>query len=206
MILSILPGRSNALSIISGRYSLPQPLLHLKSVSTPSNYVSTRKEIRSNAVWHDKGITVSTVATRSCKAGYFIEEDDKGRCSSAFLKNLTGKRGGALSPRGSRPSGGALSPRGSRPSGQKNINNLPFYLPFFTYLLCFVVFFWIVGFQRSFEYVLFILPWMCFCYTFPSSFHLLCCWFTLRNLALGKFSFCLRNLLFFTKFKSVNFF
>ena len=40
----ILPGRSNALSIISGRYSLRQPLLHLKSVSTPSNYVSTRKE------------------------------------------------------------------------------------------------------------------------------------------------------------------
>ena len=90
---------------------------------------------------------------------------------------------------------------------KKNIiNNLPFYLPFFTYCLYFVVFFWIVGFQRSFECVLVVIPWICFRYTFPFSFHLLCCWFTLRNLALGKFSFFLRNLLFFTKFKSVNFF
>ena len=90
---------------------------------------------------------------------------------------------------------------------KKNIiNNLLFYLPFFTYLLCFVVFFWRVCFRWSFECALVVLPWMCFCYRFASSFHLLCCWFTLRNLVLGKFSFCLRNLLFFSKFKSVNLF
>ena len=125
--------------------------------------------------------TFSTVATRSCKAGYFIEKDDKGRCSSAFLKNLTRKRGGspplggALSPRGSPPLGGALSPRGSPPlGGALSPRGSP---P--------------LGGALSPR---------------GSPFHFLCCWFTLRNLALGKFSFFLRNLLFFTKFKSVNFF
>ena len=108
-----------------------------------------------------------------------------------------------LVPRALPPWAEHLVPRALK----KNIiNNLPFHLPFFTYLLCFVVFFWMVGFRRSFEYVLAVIAWMFFCCTFPFSFHLFCCWVTLRNLALGKFSFCLPNLLFFTKFKSVNFF
>ena len=70
----------------------------------------------------------------------------------------------------------------------KHSINLPCYLPFLTYLLCYVVLFLIVGLWISFDHFIcnifgvFLLYFFCFF-----------CWFTLRNFALGKVLFCLRN-------------
>ena len=67
----------------------------------------------------------------------------------------------------------------------KNINKLTFLLTFFTYLLFFVVLFWIVGFRWSFEYFLVVIPWMYFWYTFPSTFYFLSLWVHAEEFSFG---------------------